>query len=117
MLFTAAKTCNKQKTDISVVLIDHHISQWDVILKDTMPVVYRCETWLIVFREEHRLRMFENRVLRKISGAKREFQVTEESCILSSFLAQYYYVDQMTLRWIGHVKYLREKEKNTQGFS
>jgi hypothetical protein len=36
------------------------------------------------------LRMFENRVLRKISGAKTEFQVTEESCILSSFLAQYY---------------------------
>jgi len=29
---------------------------------------------LIVFREEHRLRLFENRVLSEISGAKREFQ-------------------------------------------
>jgi len=90
LLFTTAKTCNKQKSDISVAVIDHHISQWDVILKDTMPVVYWCETWLIIFREEYTLRMFENRVLRKISGAKREFQGTEESCILSSFLAQYY---------------------------
>jgi len=29
-------------------------------------------------------------VLRKISGAKREFQETEENCILSSFLTQYW---------------------------
>jgi len=60
-------------------VIDHHISQWDVIPKDTVPVVYGCETRLIIFREEHRLRMFENRVLRKISGAKREFKGTEEN--------------------------------------
>ena len=66
-------------------MIDHHISQWDVIPKDTVPVVvYRCETWLIIFREEHRLRMLENRVLRKISGAKRELQKTEENCIFSN---------------------------------
>jgi hypothetical protein len=45
---------------------------------------------LIIFREEHRLRMFENRVLREISGAKREFQETENNGILSSFLTQYY---------------------------
>ena len=48
-------------------MIDRHISQWDVIPKDTVPVVCGWETWLIIFREEHRLRMFENRVLRKIS--------------------------------------------------
>ena len=79
----------QQKTDISVVVIDHHISQWDVIPKDTVPVVYQWETWLIIFREVHRLRMFENRALRKISGAKREKQETEGNCILSSFLIQY----------------------------
>jgi hypothetical protein len=71
-----------------VVVTDHHISQWDVIPKDTVPVVYRCETWLIIFSEEHRLRKFENRVLRNISGAKREFQETEENCILSTSLTQ-----------------------------
>jgi hypothetical protein len=35
-------------------------------------VLYGCETWSLTFREEHRLRVFENRVLRKIFGPKRE---------------------------------------------
>jgi hypothetical protein len=38
-----------------------------------LPVVlYRCETWSLTLREEHRLRMFENRVLRRIFGPKRD---------------------------------------------
>jgi len=92
-------------TDISIVVTDHHISQWDVIPNDTVPVVYRWETWLIIFREEHRLRMFENTVLRMICGAEREFWGTEENCILSSFLTQYYWDDQMNMMWIRHVKF------------
>jgi hypothetical protein len=36
-----------------------------------MPVVlYGCETWSLTLREEHRLRVFENRVLRRIFGPK-----------------------------------------------
>jgi len=62
----------------------------DVIPKDTVHVVYWWETWLIVFREERRLRIFENKVLRVILGANREFWETEENCILSSFLTKYY---------------------------
>jgi len=34
-------------------------------------VLYGCETWSIALRNERRLRMFENRVLRKIFGSKR----------------------------------------------
>jgi hypothetical protein len=34
-------------------------------------VLYGCETWSLTLREEHRLRMFENRVLRRISGLRR----------------------------------------------
>jgi hypothetical protein len=30
------------------------------------------ETWSLTLREEHRLRVFENRVLRRIFGPKRE---------------------------------------------
>ena len=48
-----------------------------------LPVVfYGCETWSLTVREEHRLRLFENRVLRKVFGPKRD-EVTEEwkSCI------------------------------------
>jgi hypothetical protein len=38
-----------------------------------LPVVlYGCETWSLTVREEHKLRMFENRVLRRIFGPKRE---------------------------------------------
>jgi hypothetical protein len=38
-----------------------------------MPVVlYGCEPWSLTLREEHRLRVFENRVLRKIFGPKRD---------------------------------------------
>jgi hypothetical protein len=37
-----------------------------------LPVVlYICETWSVVLREEHRLRVFENRVLRRVFGPKR----------------------------------------------
>jgi hypothetical protein len=37
-----------------------------------LPVVlYGCETWSITLREEQRLRVFENRVLRRIFGPKR----------------------------------------------
>jgi hypothetical protein len=35
-------------------------------------VLYGCETWSLTSREEHRLRVFENRVMRKIFGPKRE---------------------------------------------
>jgi hypothetical protein len=35
-------------------------------------VLYGCKTWSLTLREEHRLRFFENRVLRKIFGPKRE---------------------------------------------
>jgi hypothetical protein len=38
-----------------------------------LPVVLNgCETWSLTLREEHRLRVFENRVLRKIFGPKRD---------------------------------------------
>jgi hypothetical protein len=38
-----------------------------------LPVVlYGCESWSIALREEHKLRAFENRVLRKTSGPKRD---------------------------------------------
>jgi hypothetical protein len=38
-----------------------------------LPVVlYGCETWCLTLREEHRLRVFENRVLRRIFGPMRD---------------------------------------------
>ena len=38
-----------------------------------LPVVlYGCETWSLTLKEEHRLRVSENRVLRRIFGPKRD---------------------------------------------
>jgi hypothetical protein len=38
-----------------------------------LPVVlYECQTWSLTLKEEHRLRVFENRVLRRIFGPKRD---------------------------------------------
>jgi hypothetical protein len=43
-----------------------------------LPVIlYECETWSLTLMEEHRLRVFENRVLRRIFGPKRD-EVTRE---------------------------------------
>jgi hypothetical protein len=40
-------------------------------------VLYGCETWSLTLREEHRLRVFENRMLRRLFGPKRD-EVTGE---------------------------------------
>jgi hypothetical protein len=48
------------------------------IQDEILPVVlYGCKTWYLTLREEHRLRVFENRVLRRIFGPKRD-EVTGE---------------------------------------
>jgi hypothetical protein len=62
--------------------LSSHLLSWNVkvkIYKTTiLPVVlYGCETWSLTLREGHRLRVFENRVLRIIFGLRRD-DVTEE---------------------------------------
>jgi hypothetical protein len=46
-----------------------------------------CETWSLTVKEEHRLRVFENRVLRRMFGLERD-EVTGEwkNCITRSFV-------------------------------
>jgi hypothetical protein len=51
-----------------------------------LPVVlYGCETWSLTLREEDRLRVLVNRVLRRIFGQKRD-EVTGGWRILRSFI-------------------------------
>ena len=42
------------------------------IYRTAFPVLYGCETWSLTLREEHRLRVFENVVLRRIFGPRRD---------------------------------------------
>jgi hypothetical protein len=49
-----------------------------IYINITLPVVlYGCETWSLTLRDKHRLRVFQNRVLRRLFGTKRD-EVTEE---------------------------------------
>jgi hypothetical protein len=50
----------------------------DIYRTIILPVVlYGCETWSLTLREERRLRVFENKVLRRVFGPKRD-EVTGE---------------------------------------
>jgi hypothetical protein len=53
-----------------------------------LPVVlYGCETWSLTLREENRLNVFENKVLRRIFEPKRdEMTEGEENCIMRNFM-------------------------------
>jgi hypothetical protein len=52
-----------------------------------LPVLlYGCETWSLTLGEEHRLRVFENRVLRKIFGPKRRKMDHGENCMMMNFI-------------------------------
>ena len=45
-------------------------SEFDLLI--AISVLYGCETWSLTLREERRLRVFENRVLRRVFGPKRD---------------------------------------------
>jgi hypothetical protein len=74
-------------------------------------VLYECETWSLTLSEEHRLRVFENRVLRRIFGPKRDEMTREngENCITRSFMICSYspsiikIIKSRRMRWAGHV--------------
>jgi hypothetical protein len=84
-----------------------------------LPVVlYGCETWSLTLREEHRLGVFENRVLRRIFGPKRDevaggwrklhneelHDMYSSPIIIRIILAR-------RMRWVGHVVQMGEKRK------
>jgi len=73
-----------------------------------LPVVlYGCETWTLALREECRLRVFENRVLRNIFGPKRD-EVTGEWRKL--YNTQYFSgIKSRRVRWAGHVAHMGER--------
>jgi hypothetical protein len=81
-------------------------------------VLYCCETSSLTLREEHRLRVFENRVLRRLFGPKRD-KVTgewrklhnEELHNLYSSPSNIRQIESRRMRWPGHVAHIGEERK------
>jgi hypothetical protein len=81
-----------------------------------LPVVlYGCETWSVTLREEHRLRVFENRVLRGVFGPKRDAVTGQWSKLHSGELHNLYsspdiirQIESKRMRWAGHVACMGE---------
>jgi hypothetical protein len=77
-------------------------------------VLYGCEAWSLTLREEHMLRVFENRVLRRVFGPKRD-EVTGEWRKLHNELNDLYslpnivrVVKSRRMTWAGHVARMGE---------
>jgi hypothetical protein len=82
-----------------------------------LPVVlYGCTTWSLTLREKRRLRVFENRVLRRILGPKRDVVTGEWRRLHNKELYALYSLPHFIrvirlrrLRWAGHVARMGER--------
>jgi hypothetical protein len=73
-------------------------------------VLYGRETWSVTLTEEHRLRVFENRVLRRIFGRKRDEVTGGWRKLRNEELHNLYFspniirmMKSRRMRWAGHV--------------
>jgi hypothetical protein len=84
-----------------------------------LPVVlYGCETWSLTLREEHRLRAFENRVLRRIFGSMRDEVTGKWRKLHSGELYNLYSTPEIITQiksrriwWAGHVARMGERKR------
>ena len=83
-----------------------------------LPVVlYGCETWSLTLREDRRQRVFENRVLRRIFGPKRDKVKREWRKLHNEELNDQYaspnivrVIKERRMRWAGHVAPMGERK-------
>jgi hypothetical protein len=85
-------------------------------------VLYGCETWSLTIREEHRLRVFENRVPRRIFGPKRDEVTGEWRKLHNEKLHNLYsspnfirQIKSRRMKCVGHVA--RMGQESVQGFA
>jgi hypothetical protein len=80
--------------------------------------LYQCETWSLTLRKEHRLRVFDNRVLRRIFGPKRDNVIGEGRKLHNEELYNLYsspniirQIKSRRMRWAGYVARMEEKRE------
>ena len=79
-------------------------------------VMYGCETWSLTTREQRRLRVSENRVLRRIFGPKRDKVTVEWKKLCNEELNDLYsppniicVIKLRRMRWVGHMGHMGER--------
>jgi hypothetical protein len=79
-------------------------------------VLYGCETWSLTLREERKLRVFENMVLRRIFGPRRDEIMGEWRRLNNEELTDLYsspnivrVIKSRRMRWAGHVARMGEE--------
>jgi hypothetical protein len=84
------------------------------LLRLILPVVlYGCENWSLTLRVERRLRVFENMVLRRVFGPKRDEVTGEWRKLYNEELSDLYSLPNIVvrsrrMRWAGHVARMGE---------
>jgi hypothetical protein len=93
------------------------------LVLDTPVVLYGCETWSLTLREEKRLRVLENRVLRRIFGPKRDEATGEWRRLHNEELNDLYsspnsirVTKSRRMRWAGHVARMGRKVHTVLGW-
>jgi hypothetical protein len=78
--------------------------------------LYGCETWSLTLKEEHRLRVFENWVLRRLFGPNRYEVIGGGRKVHNEELHNLYcspsiirIIKSRRMRWAGHVARMGEK--------
>ena len=81
-----------------------------------LPVLYGCETWSLILREERKLRVFGNMVLRRIFGSRRDELTGEWRRLHNVKLNDLYsspnivrVIKSRRMRWTGHVACMGEE--------
>ena len=79
-------------------------------------VLYMCETWSLILREERKLRFFDNNVLRRIFGLRRDEVTGDWRRLHNEKLNDLYCLPNIVrviksrrMRWAGHVARMAEK--------
>jgi hypothetical protein len=98
------------------VQLDKNVKSIIYKIKILPMVLYGYATWSVTLREDHRLRVFENRALRRISGPKRKKEIggcrklhNEELYNLQSSPSIIRMMKSRRVGWAGYVAWTRIK--------
>jgi hypothetical protein len=124
LVFTKPKLCLEPKS--FHMILDSHWATDRLLSQNVriricrtivlLVVLYRRENWFLTFREQHRLRVFKNRLLRRIFRRKRDDVIgcwrklhNEELHNLFPSSSIIRMIKSRRMRWAGHVARMGEK--------